>query len=400
MTHPHTPTPTLSQGMVRLFAFCAGAIVGNIYYAQPIIALIAPDLGLPVGQASLIVSLTQVGYALAMFFLVPLCDLLENRRLMVVSTLGAALSLLGAALCHQPGPFLLASLLVGVTSVAVQILIPLAAHLTPEARRGRVVGSIMSGLLLGILLARPVASFVADHLGWRAVFLGAAALMLLVGALLWWVMPVYRPQHKASYPALLVSLGSLFRRLPELRRRAFLQAALFATFSLFWTAVPMQLMQRYGLSQSQIALFALVGALGTAAAPLAGRLADAGHTRRATYVALGLAGLSFLPSLLETAHGYIWLALTGVVLDCAVQMNMVLGQRTIYGLDAASRGRINALYMTNIFLGGSIGSGLASGLFGQHGWHAVALLGLAVPLLALLGFAWSNRPGAALAESH
>src|SRR6195952_5972420 len=166
--HPHALRMT--PAMVTLFAFCCGAIVANLYYAQPIIGLIAPDIGLSSTLASFIVSLTQIGYALGLFFLVPLGDLLENRRLMIITTAVAILSLLSAAFAQTPNLFLLASLLVGFSSVAVQILIPLAAHLAPEETRGRVVGSIMGGLLLGILLARPASSLIADHFGWRAVF--------------------------------------------------------------------------------------------------------------------------------------------------------------------------------------------------------------------------------------
>ena len=163
-----------------LFAFCCGAIVANIYYAQPIIELIAPDIGLTPAMASLIVSLTQIGYALGLFFLVPLGDLLENRKLMIATTVVAIASLLGAAFIEQPNLFLLVSLLIGFSSVSVQILSPLAAHLAPAESRGRVVGGIMGGLLLGILLARPVSSVVADHLGWRAMFMIAAALMAAI----------------------------------------------------------------------------------------------------------------------------------------------------------------------------------------------------------------------------
>ncbi|MCF5413579.1 MFS transporter, partial [Pseudomonas syringae] len=174
---PHNAM-TMTPAMVMLFAFCCGAIVANIYYAQPIIELIAPDIGLSSTAASLIVSLTQIGYALGLFFLVPLGDLLENRRLMLVTTVVAILSLLGAAFAEQPNVFLLVSLLVGFSSVSVQMLIPLAAHLAPEESRGRVVGGIMGGLLLGILLARPIASLVADHFVWRAVFGSAPGVVI------------------------------------------------------------------------------------------------------------------------------------------------------------------------------------------------------------------------------
>lgn len=224
---------TMTKGMVLLFAFCCGAIVANIYYAQPIIGLIAPDIGLTSTMASLIVSLTQIGYALGLFFLVPLGDLLENRRLMIITTVVAIASLLGAAFTDQPNVFLLISLLVGFSSVSVQILIPLAAHLAPEESRGRVVGGIMGGLLLGILLARPVSSVVADHFGWRAMFVIAAVLMAAISIVLAVTIPKRQPDHSASYGQLLGSLWTLLRQQPVLRQRAFYQGCMFATFSLF-----------------------------------------------------------------------------------------------------------------------------------------------------------------------
>ncbi|KPX09506.1 MULTISPECIES: MFS transporter [Pseudomonas syringae group] len=375
---------TMTPAMVMLFAFCCGAIVANIYYAQPIIELIAPDIGLSSTAASLIVSLTQIGYALGLFFLVPLGDLLENRRLMLVTTVVAILSLLGAAFAEQPNVFLLVSLLVGFSSVSVQMLIPLAAHLAPEESRGRVVGGIMGGLLLGILLARPIASLVADHFGWRAVFGSAAVVMIGISVVLATTMPKRLPDHRASYGQLLFSLWTLLRTQPVLRQRAFYQACMFATFSLFWTAVPLELSRNHGLSQSQIAIFALIGAIGAIAAPISGRLADAGYTRIASLGALLFGALSFLPGLVHPAYSVIGLAITGVVLDFCVQTSMVLGQRTVYALDAASRSRLNALYMTSIFIGGAIGSAVASPLFDHGGWTWVLIAGTALPLIALL----------------
>ncbi|MCV4340728.1 MFS transporter [Pseudomonas capsici] len=381
----------MTKGLVMLFAFCCGAIVANIYYAQPIIELIAPDIGLSSTMASLIVSLTQVGYALGLFFLVPLGDLLENRRLMLLTTGVAILSLLGAAFAEQPNLFLVVSLLVGFSSVSVQMLIPLAAHLAPEETRGRVVGSIMGGLLLGILLARPVSSLVADHFGWRAVFGSAAVLMAGISVVLATTMPKRMPDHRASYGQLLFSLWALLRQQPVLRQRAFYQACMFATFSLFWTAVPLELARNHGLSQSQIALFALIGAIGAIAAPISGRLADAGHSRIATLSALLFGALSFLPGLIPAPYNLIGLAVTGVVLDFCVQMNLVVGQRAVYALDAASRSRLNALYMTSIFIGGAIGSSVASVLFDHGGWVWISVLGTALPLIALLGFLRDSR---------
>lgn len=376
----------MTRGMVMLFAFCCGAIVGNIYYAQPIIELIAPDIGLSSTMASVIVSLTQIGYALGLFFLVPLGDLLENRRLMIMTSLLAIVSLLGAAFSQQPNVFLLASLLVGFSSVSVQILIPLAAHLAPEESRGRVVGGIMGGLLLGILLARPLSSVIADHFGWRAVFASASVLMMIISVVLATTMPKRQPDHSASYGQLLFSLWTLLRTQPVLRQRAFYQGLMFAAFSLFWTAVPLELARNHGLSQTQIALFALVGAIGAIAAPISGRLADAGHTRVASLGALVLAALSFLPALIHPLYSVIGLAVTGVVLDFCVQMNMVLGQRAVYALDATSRSRLNALYMTSIFIGGAFGSAIASVLYDHGGWLWIVIVGSAFPVVALLSF--------------
>lgn len=395
---PSRATP-LSSKLVLFLAFSCGAIVANIYYAQPIIELIAPSIGLSNSGASLIVSLTQIGYALGLLLLVPLADMLENRRLVIATTLVTALALAAAGWAEQPAAFLLLSLLIGVTSVSVQILVPLAAHLAPEASRGRVVGNIMSGLLLGILLARPLSSLIADHFGWRAVFFSAAVLMGLITLAVRSVMPARQPAHRASYGALLLSLASLMRREPVLRQRSLYQALLFGAFSLFWTAVPFELTRNHGLSQSEVALFALVGAVGALSAPLAGRLADAGHTRRATMLAMILAAVSFLPPLFATGHAVIALAMTGILLDFAVQMNMVLGQRAIYALDPHSRGRLNALYMSSIFIGGAVGSAAASTLYAAHGWAAVAISGAMLGALALVLFAANanRRPVVTLA---
>ncbi|MCT9115536.1 MFS transporter [Cupriavidus gilardii] len=378
--------PAMPATLVALFSLCAGVLVANLYYAQPLIELIGPQIGLSPSHASLIVSLTQIGYAVGLFFLVPLADLYENRRLLLLSGTAATASLVAAALSTQPGPFLLVSLLLGLSSVSVQILIPLAAHLAPEATRGRTVGTIMGGLLSGILLARPLSSLLAEALGWRAVFVAAAAMTLATVAIIALTLPRRVPEHRARYLELLASLWHLLMRFPLLRQRALYQGLLFAAFSLFWTAVPLELAGRHGLSQGQIGVFALVGALGAVAAPVAGRLADAGHTRIASLAAMALAALSFVPGLATGPYGVYALAATGIVLDFAVQMNMVLGQRAIYALDAASRARLNALYMTAIFIGGAAGSAVASLVYAQAGWQGIVMTGSGLAAIALVAF--------------
>lgn len=373
----------ISSALVVLFAFCCGAIVANVYYSQPIINMIAGDIGLSDTSASLIVALTQGGYALGLLFLVPLGDLVENRRLLITTIVVSAASLLLAGLADAPSSFLLWSLMIGVSSVSVQILIPLAAHLSPEKTRGRVVGNIMSGLLLGILLARPASSLIADHFGWRTIFFVGAGLMVLILVAVLRVVPMRKPDHASSYLGLLKTLGLLLRDEPVLRRRSFYQGLMFAAFSIYWSAVPLELVSEHGFTQTQVALFSLVGAMGAIAAPISGRLADAGYTNIATVCALVLASASFAAGLLPASAQVIGLALTGVLLDFAVQTNMVLGQRAVYSLDPASRGRLNAIYMTSLFVGGAIGSALTSLIYAHVGWNGIMLLGAALPLVAL-----------------
>ncbi|WP_092254626.1 MFS transporter [Pseudomonas sp. NFACC13-1] len=376
---------SLSGLMVAFLAFCCGAIVANLYYAQPIVELIAPQIGLSSTKASLIVSLTQFGYALGLLLLVPLADLAENRRLVVGLTLASGVTLMCAGLTHSPSIFLVLSLLIGLTSVAVQILVPLAAHLAPEATRGRVVGNIMSGLLLGILLSRPLSSLLVDVFGWRGVFFSAAALMAVIALITAIALPRRVPTHRATYAALIGSVFALARRHSVLRQRSLYQGLLFASFSLFWTLAPIELMRHHGFSQVQIAIFALVGAVGAVAAPIAGRLADAGHGRRGTLVALLLAPVSLLIAALP-GSGYIWLVVCAVLLDFAVQLNMVLGQREVYSIDPHSRARLNAVYMTSIFVGGALGSLVASPLYEHFGWSLSAMAIALLPSLALVIF--------------
>jgi len=376
--------PALSRSLVVLMALACGVVVANIYYAQPLVGLIGPAVGLSPETASLVVTLTQVGYGAGLVLLVPLGDLLENRRLVVVTLCSTVVALLVAAVAPTASLFLTAAFLIGVTSVAVQMLVPLAAHMAPEASRGQVVGNVMSGLLLGILLARPVSSLIADSLGWRAVFGLSAVAMIGFAVLLWRVLPQRRPKGQSSYGTLLGSLGRLLVRTPVLQRRTVYQTMMFASFSLYWTSVPLLLMGApFHLSQRGIALFALSGAAGALVAPIAGRIADRGWTRPATGFALAMAALSFFVA--RAGEGSIaLLVLAGLLLDMGVQMNMVLGQRAIYSLGAETRSRMNAIYMAIFFLGGAAGSALAGYAFAVGGWAPVTWIGFAFPALGLL----------------
>jgi len=374
--------------MVRLLAVSAGLIVASLYYSQTLVGPIAAATGLSEGAAGLIVTLTQIGYALGLFFIVPLGDLVENRRLVFVLLLGTALALAAAAFSDRAWLFLASSLGIGLGSVAAQVLVPFAAHLSREETRGHTVGRVVSGLLLGIMLARPAASLVADHAGWHSVFGAAALIVLLLAFVLRSRLPLRQPSSALSYGSLIASLGHLFATTPALRRRAAYQAAMFGCFSLFWTVTPMMLAgPAFHLSQTGIAVFALVGMAGAVASPFAGKLADRGLTLPATACALllaigGFALPLFAPASRELA--LVLLVVAAIVIDMGVAANMVLGQRTIFALAAEVRGRLNGIYFSLFFVGGALGSAAGSWVYAQYGWHAVLLLGMALPGAALL----------------
>ncbi|UFN50302.1 MFS transporter [Roseomonas sp. OT10] len=385
--------PGLDAATVAIFAVSCGAMVANIYYAQSLIGLIAPDLHLHESAAGLVVTLTQVGYGAGLFLLVSLADLVENRRLILLTTAGVVAGLLLVATSTSAATFLLGSFLAGFCSVGAQILVPLAAHLTPESRRGRVIGNVMGGLIAGIMLARPAASFLASQFGWRAIFWVSAVLMLGIMLLLWRRLAQRRPQSTRHYGGILTSTLALVVEEPLLRRRAAYQGALFAVFNLFWTAAPLMLHDRFGLTQKGIALFALAGAGGALAAPLIGRLADRGLTRALTGLAMLTAILSLLAAGWSAAAGAMAvLAVTAILLDAATQANHIVSQRAIYGLSAEARGRLNAAYMTLLFLCGAAGSALAPLAYHHGGWR-LAMGGSALLVLAALAlFATERRP--------
>lgn len=387
--------PAASPWVTLLMAAACGLIAANIYYAQPLVGLISADLGMSPGAAGLIVTMTQIGYGAGLLFLVPLGDLIENRKLILWVMGLAVVALSGAMLATNSLQFLASALLIGLGSVAVQILVPFAAHLAPEARRGRVVGNVMSGLMVGIMLARPVSSLITYFSSWHMVFLVSIIAMLVLGVVLARALPRRQPPPAPSYGRLLLSMATLMRTTPILRRRALYQACMFGAFSVFWTCTPLLLASpAFGMTQSGIALFALAGAAGAVAAPIAGRLADHGWVRPASAIAMTLGALSFLLTHLAEPRSDLSLALlvvAAIVLDFGVSANVVLGQRLIYNLGAEYRSRLNGVYMATFFVGGALGSALGGWSFAHGGWTAASWLGFALPVLALLYFATENR---------
>jgi predicted MFS family arabinose efflux permease len=339
----------ISSWMTVFFATACGLVVANVYYSQPIAGVIGISLGISPAAIGLIVTLTQVGFGTGLLLIVPLGDLLENRRLIVILLCLNAMALFCAALSETPLLFLSCALLLGLGSVAVQVLIPYAAHMAPEAIRGRVVGNVMSGVMIGIMLARPMSSFVTEIASWHAVFFISAGSMAVLALSLRLGLPKRMPVARVTYRSLLKSMGHLALRTRILRRRAFYQASLFAAFSIFWTTVPLLLTgPSFHMSQGGVALFALAGGAGAIAAPVAGRLADKGWTRPATAFSILAAAAAFLITrFADDASGgsLAVLVAAAILLDFGMTANLTLGQRAIFVLAAEFRSRLNGLYM-------------------------------------------------------
>ena len=364
-------------------AVSCGLVVANIYYNQPLLAAIGRTFRLSDSSASLVATATQVGYTLGMLFVVPLGDMLERKRLILIMLLGAAGCMALAAVAPSFALLTAASVLIGILSAVPQLLVPMAAHLAPEASRGRVVGHVMSGLLVGILLSRTVSGYVGLHLGWRAMFEIGAGLMVLLVALLAWKLPTDRPHFTGTYASLMKSLLTLTREQAPLRRAALVGASLFAAFSVFWTTLAFFLEGApYHYGSDVAGFFGLIGAFGALAAPLAGRTAD---TKGPSYtIVLGIVLALVAYAVLGFGGQYVAGLVLGVILlDVGVQATHISNQSLIFSLVPEARSRLNTVYMTAYFIGGSVGS-LAGGLAWAHGgWPGVCLVGGAFVAVSL-----------------
>jgi predicted MFS family arabinose efflux permease len=367
----------ISPSMVLLLACATGAVVANLYYAQPLLHTIARQLGVGAAAAGLIVTASQLGYAAGLILLVPVGDVLNRRALVPAVLLASTVALVAMAVAPRLPLLVGAAALVGVTSVVIQILVPLAAELAPDAERGRIVGRVMSGLLLGILLSRTVAGFVAAAIGWRGLYWGAAGLSVLLAVVLRRTLPEDPPRPRLAYGALLRSVVTLARDEPRLLRHAGYGALGFAAFSTFWTTAAFLLSgPPYHYGDATIGLFGLVGAAGALTASAAGGLADRGRGRIATVAFGGAITVSFL--ILAFAPRSLAALIAGiVVLDVAVQGLHVLNLSEVYRLAPHARSRANSLYMTMYFAGGATGSAVSTALYQGAGWSGVVAFGAA-----------------------
>lgn len=389
---PKAPTG-VPGWLVALLAVACGMTVANLYYAQPLLSSLRDVFHIGTAAAGGLITVTQIGYVIGMLFLVPLGDRFEKRRLVTVLLAITTLALVAAGTATGFPMLLIASLVSGATSVVAQILVPFAASMAPDHARGRIVGRVMSGLLTGILLSRTLSSLVSDAAGWRVVYLGSAALMALLALALRSALPEQAPTTGIPYHHVLRSTARLVRVHPPLLRRGLYQAAMFGTFSAFWTTVSFVLTgPGFHYSAIGVGIFALVGAGGAAVAPLAGHWADHRPTRPMTGAALAVAALASALAGLGR-HSIVLIALAAILLDMAVQTSLILGQHTVYRLDPAARARLNSAFIAIFFVGGALGSQLGSIAFRAGGWTAVTALGAALPVLALL-YWLTERPAA------
>jgi predicted MFS family arabinose efflux permease len=374
----------LSWRLVLLLAVACGATVANLYYAQPLLDTIARSLGTSSGTAGLLVTATQAGYVAGLLFIVPLGDRLQRRRLVSLLLALDAIALAGAAAAPSFGVLAAALALVGVTSVAAQVLVPFASALAAEDERGRVVGRVMSGLLLGILLARTVSGVAAELGGWRLIYGLAAGAMLILAVVLRRALPAVEPPERIAYPRLLGSVVELVREEPVLRHRMALGFVSMVSFSGLWTAISFLLAgPAYGYSEAVIGLFSLAGLAGAGVASFAGRLADRGRVAAGTRTAA--AGILAGWGLLALGKTSLAALLAGiVVLDLGIQATQILNQSAVYRLRPDARSRLNTAYMTCYFAGAVSGSAGASLAWERGGWGAVSLAGAAVSGLGVL----------------
>ncbi|HWH94353.1 MAG TPA: MFS transporter [Baekduia sp.] len=380
------PSRSLDRRIVLLLAVACGASAANLYYAQPLLDVIARDLGVSSGAAGLLVTASQVGYAAGLVLLVPLGDLLDRRRMVARMLL---LTAVGLALASAAPSFaVLAAALgaIGVTSVVAQVLVPLAGSLAPEHERGKVVGDVMSGLLLGILLARTAAGLIAEVGGWRLVYVIGAALILVLAGVLARALPPTPPVTELRYRELLRSVAALVRDEAILRRRMVYGAAGMASFSVLWTAIAFLLAaEPYNYGEGTIGLFGLAGLVGAGAAQGAGRLTDRGRGHPATGAFLVTIAIAW--ALLALGTSSLAALIAGVILlDLGIQGQHIVNQGTIYSLRADARSRVTTAYIANNFLFGALGSAAASWAWSAGGWGAVSTVGIVLAAIALL--AW------------
>jgi len=389
-----------SARLVLLLATGAGLGVASLYYSQPMLGVLSTEIGASARSVGFIPTLTQLGYALGLLLLAPLGDRYDRRTIILVKAAVLCLALLLAGASPSVGMLLATSLVIGLAATMAQDIVPAAATLAPEASRGKTVGTVMTGLLLGILLSRVVSGFVAEHFGWRTMFVAAAGSVALIGLAAWRGLPRFRPTTQLSYGALMGSLLSLWARHGALRRATLAQGLLAVGFSAFWSTLAVMLHgEPFHLGSAAAGAFGLAGAAGALAAPLAGRIADKRGPEVVTRLGTALVLLSFGVMALAPwmqPQAQLGLLVAGAIgFDLGVQATLIAHQTIVYGIEPAARSRLNAVLFVGMFIGMAVGSALGALMLAQWGWMAIVGLAVASAALALVVRLW---PGASAAH--
>ncbi|MDE2430229.1 MAG: MFS transporter [Burkholderiales bacterium] len=380
----HGPSP----GLVLLLASGAGLAAASLYYSQPMLGILAADIGVSDVNIGFVPMLTQLGYALGILLLAPLGDRHDRRTIILIKAALLVAALLAAAAAPSLPVLLVASLAIGLTATLAQDIVPAAATLAHETRRGKVVGTVMTGLLMGILLSRVVSGFVAEHFGWRTMFVAAAISVSIIGVASWRGLPRFSPGTTLSYRALLGSLFGVVRRHAALRHAALAQGLLAVGFSAFWSTLAVMLhAEPFHMGSAVAGAFGIAGAAGALAAPVAGHLADRRGPQLVTRLGTGLSTLSFAAmcvSPLLTPTAQLWLLGIGTVgFDLGVQATLIAHQTIVYGIDPEARSRLNAVLFVGMFIGMASGAILGSLMLAHWGWIAVTGMSAAFSLTAL-----------------
>jgi predicted MFS family arabinose efflux permease len=372
----------LNKFLILTMAIASGIAVANLYYIQPLLAEMARSFNITQVHIGIAATLTQIGYALGMFIILPLADIREKKSLIIFMLGCSACALLLTALSVNSIMLCTASFVVGFTSISPQLLVPLAAQLAEPEERGRIIGIVMSGLLVGILVSRSFSGLIGQYFGWQCVYFIAAALMITLAVYLMLVLPRCLSDSKIRYYKLFQSMFSLTRELPILREAALNGGLMFAAFSAFWTTLSFLLSSpHYHLGADAAGLFGLVGVVGAMAAPIAGRIADKRSPRLTISISIGIVTLSYICFFM---FGFkLFGVIAGVILlDLGIQACQITNQARIHAISNEARNRINTVYMVTYFLGGSLGTFLGSYCYAHFGWHGVCILGVATQIAA------------------
>ena len=383
----------LNSSLVMLMAIAIGIIVANLYYLQPLLHQVRSGFHVSTASTSLLITLIQTGYVIGLFFILPLGDLFVRRNLIVTIFVIAAAAMAGASFVHSFAFFAVLTVVIGLSSVAGQIIIPFGADLAPDAQRGRVVGKLMTGLLGGVLLSRTLSGVLSEAIGWRGVYLVSSGLLVATALVLFFVLPQERSRDRYEYRHLITDGINMMRSSRELRRRGWFGGTAFGAFSVLWSTLAFHLSSSpFHYSSGVIGLFGLFGMAGILSANIAGRLADEGRTALATRSAAFLIAAGF--AVLFVGRTNVWFIVAGtIILDAGAQGIHVSNQSIIYALAPNQRSTINSIYMVCFFTGASLGSLFSGYAYAHYGWNGTCAVGALFGLATIVPALWWRSSG-------